>query len=187
MGILTPHVDLCTGFLQSTRKTNGLDALAERLRKPGKLQVGRPLAWDEDPKGMAHWVYRNINKNTPYFIVCYSYGVNTALTMCEELGKWHRSVDHLFIIDGVKRFPFVKSLSLLPWLKLAIPGNVDKATAWWQKTKRPYGHQVVSPSGRPLAMRLVDAPHVNMEDGRGIHTTIQIKIHTDIITRQLRR
>lgn len=183
MKIQIPCVDLCTGFMQSTRKTNGMDVLADKLHSINGLRVGRPMKWDSDPIGNAKWVLDNIDHDASYSIVAYSYGANTALTMCRELHKHRRGVDRLYLIDGVKRlrtarFSWIaKAWSINPYLKLVVPNNVNNCLAWRQSVGRPKGHKILQQSILGTKFTTINADflkvkHVDMEDQAVIHEKI---------------
>jgi len=192
MKINRPCIDLCTGFLQSTRKTNGMDALADKLHDINDLRVGRPLAWDSDPIGNAKWVLDNVANDMPYSIVAYSYGANTGLNLCRELQKHGRSVDYLYLIDGVKRlrtakFSWIaKVWSLNPYLRLIIPSNVRHYTIWRQNQRQPKGHRVyrtlLNGSTEEIPTIWKNRPHTEMEDDAQIHSVIEkeMRIRKDI-------
>lgn len=168
----TSHVTLCTGFLQTLGKPNGLTKLAGRLREIEGLHVDTPMDWDANPQRRARWVAGAYDYTAPHFIVGYSFGANSTIAMCRELQEAGRWVDGIFLIDGVKRFPWLpKALSLWPWHKLKVPSNVLACRAWRQLEGAPKGHPVFWDK---LAVKatFLKVPHVDMDDDDQIHDSI---------------
>ena len=190
-----PHVTMCTGFLQTIGKANGLTKLAGKLREIEGLHIDTPMDWDANPDKRARWVMGAYQRKAPNIVVGYSFGANSALKMCQYFEKHNITVDLLVLIDGVKRLKTAKfswvarAFSLWKWQKLVMPANVRAYRVWRQDVGSPKGHPVHQRHSDGSLTRcgesMLKIKHVDMDDADVIHNVI--KAHVDALVETYRQ
>ena len=173
-------VTCISGFLQHKGRPNGITALWNYLRKYNSpTLVLDHLLWTADVEKEAEFRWRYLdqreNKNV---IVGYSWGGQTAVNLCEHLNDRGIQVDHLILIDAVRRLRpwLLRWTAFVPFMRLSIPENVKEVTWYTQNNNLPKGHKVVAKNPRKTKIHeRIDMPlqHTYADDFYPAHFRIQ--------------
>jgi pimeloyl-ACP methyl ester carboxylesterase len=172
---------LFSGFTQKNHQLSGMQRLwkkLDRFRAPGVRICLRE--WDARYERLAERItlLTQDDYHTPMIIVAgYSYGGETAIRFCDELGKRGLDVRQLILCDAVRRWlaRVPTPTSLLPWWRLTVPRNVDQVDWFRQHRNQPRGHDVVAadPEVTEVCGELVlDRIHEYCDDAPAFHQAV---------------
>lgn len=163
------------GWRENTARVTGIERLwreARALSGPSTWVLA-PLVWHASPRDLAALIVRNADPSARIVIVGHSWGIGWgAVRLAWELAGWDRDVAEIVSADGVYRS------RLLPWWlplnpisvgrvlrpRIPVPSNVWSVQAFVQRRSVPYGHGFRAFPGTAVRVRVVDAPHCQVDD-----------------------
>ena len=125
--------------------------------------------WDTNPERLAASISGRV------MLVGYSYGGYTIKLVADHMAKDNKIIDYYMSIDAVWRKktykPSIKSLNKKR--TIVLPGNINNAYIWRQKTGVIKGHKVIAQSTTIKYESLINhTPHFRMDNDLGIHSII---------------
>lgn len=175
---ITRWITCVSGFLRDRSRITGTVRLWLDLSQHRDAQTETLLLnWSDDPREYASLIWAASQEMSDYpqvYAIGYSWGGQTALNFCRELGRRGIPVEAVVLADAVYRhwWMFRRWTSLVRWKALYVPSNVRQV--WWYRQRQvmPMGHDVLPESTRHTLVHepvTLDVDHSYLDDHPEFH------------------
>jgi len=177
--ISTWHICI-SGFLEREGQQTGIFSLWRHLQRKYANPATRVelRTWSDDWRGLADLIALAKNGSPPRVnLYGYSWGGAGAMRLAKELQKRGIDVFAAVLADPVYRHNYWLGQwrALVPWSRIAVPGNVGEVRCIYQRNSLPMGHELTLECAETMLHEptFVEADHSHVDESNEFHRAAQ--------------